>query len=146
MIKRILLTAILFITAVIKLSSLTIEGRVVPIPESRKELERRYLAIVKIYYQESNAHKRTLSKLTNQIQETKRANEDLKKAIDLIKELQKSRIDIFSSYLIFYGGYSFDSQSIAGGIGWQGILFEKILFGIEAKYPMYTGLMLGVKL
>ena len=139
-----IITVLLLIS--IRLSAVTIDGKNISVPTNYNRLKEKYILAVQMYYAESDSHRKTLTKLTNQIAETKKANADLKQALQLIKELQKTHIDFFNHYLIFYGGYDFDSGSSAVGVGWQGLFLERILLGIETKFPAYAGLMFGVKL
>jgi len=112
-----------------------IQTDIVNIPTDYEGLKKKYIEAVLDVFKEQDKQRETLLLLSNV--QAQNSNlivlvKDLK--VKLEKAMNVSR-DTFQNYFSLSSGYDFEQRVASFGLGWNLMIYEKLLFGVRAYFP-----------
>lgn len=143
--KKTLFFVMTFFIAVAILQGKNVGVDMINLPPTYEGLKKKYISCVLDLFKEMDEHKKTLTLLSNV--QTQNSNlialaKDLK--VKLEQAVNAGR-DTFQNYITLTSGYNFEDKKSYFGVGWTGILYEKILIGTKLQYPYILSLEAGYK-
>ena len=135
--KKIMMMLMLFFVSMSILSAVEIMKGVdmIDVPPKYEDLKKKYIQCVLDLFKEMDEHKKTLTLLSNVQTQNSNLIVLLKQTRDKLAAAYKTSRSTFQNYFSISTGYGFENKNSIFGIGWTGIWYEKISFGVRSFYP-----------